>query len=71
MDRRILVLPKTEPYGFTKISDVRVNSRVMGIQMYQHPNEILGLILDYRIQREGLKRFEATQRLRVDIRSYL
>ena len=34
MDRRILVLPKTEPFGFTKISKVKVNSRVMGIQMY-------------------------------------
>jgi hypothetical protein len=34
MERRILVLPKTEPFGFTKISDVRANSRVRGVQMY-------------------------------------
>ena len=34
MDRRILVLPKTEPFGFAKISDVKVNSRVTQIQMY-------------------------------------
>jgi hypothetical protein len=41
MDRRILVLPKTEPFGFTKISDVRVNSRVVGIQMYSSPTSEL------------------------------
>jgi hypothetical protein len=33
MERRVLVLPKTEPFGFTKISEVRVNSRITGIQM--------------------------------------
>ena len=37
MERRILVLPKVEPFGFTKISDVRSNSRVTGIQMYPSP----------------------------------
>jgi hypothetical protein len=36
MDRRILVLPKQEPFGFSRISEVRVNSRVTGIQMYHH-----------------------------------
>jgi hypothetical protein len=34
MERRILVLPKTEPFGFTRISEVRANSRVTGVQMY-------------------------------------
>jgi hypothetical protein len=34
MERRLLVLPKVEPFGFRKISDVRSNSRVTGIQMY-------------------------------------
>ena len=34
MERRILVLPKVEPFGFTKISEVRSNSRVTGVQMY-------------------------------------
>ena len=37
MERKILVLPKVEPYGFTRISDVRSNSRVTGIQMYLTP----------------------------------
>jgi hypothetical protein len=34
MERRILVVPKVEPFGFSRIADVRVNSRVTGIQMY-------------------------------------
>ena len=34
MERRLLVLPKVEPFGFTRISDVRSNARVTGIQMY-------------------------------------
>jgi hypothetical protein len=34
MERRILLLPKEEPFGFMKISGVRANSRVTGIQMY-------------------------------------
>ena len=38
MERRILVLPKVEPYGFTKISEVKSNSRVSGIQM-SHPHD--------------------------------
>ena len=32
--RRILTLPKQEPWGFVRISEVKVNSRVTGIQMY-------------------------------------
>jgi hypothetical protein len=32
------VLPKTEPFGFTKISDIRANSRVTGVQMYTLSN---------------------------------
>lgn len=34
MERRILVVPRTEPFGFTKVTEVSVNSRVTGIQMY-------------------------------------
>lgn len=34
MERRILVVLKMEPFGFTKIPDVRANSRVTGVQMY-------------------------------------
>lgn len=32
--RRILTLPKMEPWGFVRVSEVKVNSRVTGIQMY-------------------------------------
>jgi nuclear mRNA export protein PCID2/THP1 len=31
--RRILTLPKMEPWGFVRVSEVKVNSRVTGIQM--------------------------------------
>jgi hypothetical protein len=34
MERRILVVPKMEPFGFTKVTEVNVNARVTGIQMY-------------------------------------
>jgi hypothetical protein len=33
VERRILVLPKTEPFGFVRISEVRANSRVTGVQI--------------------------------------
>lgn len=55
MERRILVLPKAEPFGFTKIADVRVNSRVTGIQMYSFL-VVLRLMVDYRIRRDDLRR---------------
>jgi hypothetical protein len=59
MERRLLVLPKLEPFGFTKIADVRVNSRVTGIQMYFFSEGKRGLIFsDYRIRRDGLRRFD-------------
>ena len=56
MDRRILVLPKQEPFGFTRISDVRVNSRVSGIQMYYL--QMVLADLDFRIRMEGSRRYE-------------
>ncbi len=65
MDRRILVLPKQEPFGFTRISEVRVNSRVMGLQMYYL--QMARADLDCRIRREGLRRYEKVAAL--DIRS--
>jgi hypothetical protein len=60
MERRLLVLPKQEPFGFTKIADVRVNSRVTGIQMYFFLVGGKGglIFLDYRIRRDGSRRFD-------------
>lgn len=34
MGRRILILARNETYGFTRVSDVVVNSKVTGLQMY-------------------------------------
>ena len=31
----MLVVPRTEPFGFTRVSEVNVNARVTGIQMYR------------------------------------
>jgi len=72
--RRILILPKTEPWGFVKIADVKVNARVTGIQMYlprPFPSHLpppvlllkpifwrLWLTEDYRIRKGDLKKFD-------------
>jgi hypothetical protein len=60
MERRVLVLPKSEPFGFVRIADVRVNSRVTGIQMY-FPVGRVDVDLDYRIRRDGLRRFDGVE----------
>lgn len=56
----MLVLPKSEPFGFVRIADVRVNSRVTGIQMY-FPMLRVDVDLDYRIRRVGLRRFDGVE----------
>jgi len=56
MERRILVLPKTEPFGFTKISDVRANSRVRGVQMYSFASKH-NLIVELRTTTTDLRKF--------------
>jgi hypothetical protein len=55
MGRRILVLARNETYGFTRVSDVVVNSKVTGLQMYLQKGQA---DLDYRTQRGGLKRYK-------------
>ena len=56
MERRILVLPKTEPFGFTKISDVRANSRITAVQMCVCNLRCANL--DSRVPMDALKRSE-------------
>jgi len=55
MERRILVVPKTEPFGFTKVTEVNVNARVTGIQMY-FPGEYV-TDKDYRRQMDGSRKY--------------